>query len=79
MENYQIIRDFSFKLESLYKYNFYHNSMHAIDVANSTAFFIENGFSTFIDDFDIACLIISSLAHDVGHPGLNNGFMVSNK
>jgi len=24
-------------------------------------------------------LIISSIVHDIGHPGLNNGFMMSNR
>jgi len=52
--------------------------MHAIDVANSTAFFLDNGLMDFVDDFDAACLILSSIAHDVGHPGLNNGFLTTN-
>lgn len=30
-----------------------------------------------VDPFDQACIIVSALAHDVGHPGYNNGFMVN--
>lgn len=59
--------------------NLYHNSLHALDVANSTGFFLENGLNELLDEFEQACLIISSLAHDIGHPGLNNGFMMSNR
>lgn len=79
IDGFDTIRNFNVKLESLYRYNLYHNSMHAIDVANSTAFFLENGLLEIVDEFDAACLILSSLAHDVGHPGLNNGFMISNR
>ncbi|CAD8159980.1 unnamed protein product [Paramecium pentaurelia] len=77
--NLETLGEFSVKIESLYQNNFYHNSMHAIDVANSTAFFLQNGLSTLIDDFQATCLLISSLAHDIGHPGLNNGFMTANR
>jgi hypothetical protein len=50
-----------------------------MDVTNSAAFFIECGLNKILTDFEIACLIISSLAHDIGHPGLNNSFMVNSK
>lgn len=43
---------------------------------NSCAFFALNGLTNKIGEFEVACLLISALAHDVGHPGFNNGFMV---
>ena len=74
-----MIGDFILTINLQYQNNLYHNSMHAIDVTNSTAFFLENGLDKQLDDFEAVCLIISSLAHDIGHPGLNNGFMMSNR
>ncbi|CAD8198956.1 unnamed protein product [Paramecium octaurelia] len=74
-----IIGDFALKLFTQYHNNLYHNSLHALDVANSTAFFLNNGLNAQLDEFEFACLIVSSLAHDLGHPGLNNGFMTTNR
>jgi 3',5'-cyclic-nucleotide phosphodiesterase/cAMP-specific phosphodiesterase 4 len=42
-------------------------------------FFIEAGLSEIVSEFEKACLIVSAIAHDLGHPGLNNGFMVATK
>jgi 3',5'-cyclic-nucleotide phosphodiesterase/cAMP-specific phosphodiesterase 4 len=38
-----MIGDFILTINMQYQNNLYHNSMHAIDVTNSTAFFLENG------------------------------------
>lgn len=67
------------KVDKSYFLNLYHNSMHALDVMNSSAFFLDNGLNHLIDEFEQACLLISSLTHDIGHPGLNNGFLTTNK
>ncbi|CAK91621.1 unnamed protein product (macronuclear) [Paramecium tetraurelia] len=75
----ELIREFALKVDMSYHNNLYHNSMHALDVTNSTGFFLENGVNEMLDEFEQACLIISSLVHDIGHPGLNNGFMMSNR
>ncbi|CAD8126773.1 unnamed protein product [Paramecium sonneborni] len=79
IQKQDMIGDFALKLDMQYHNNFYHNSLHALDVANSTAFFLKNGLDDQLDEFEYACLIISALAHDLGHPGLNNGFMTSNR
>lgn len=52
--------------------------MHAVDVTNSVIFFIENGLSH-VPDIEESCLLISSLVHDLGHPGLNNSYLVSSR
>lgn len=46
------MRDFIWKVDSLYMNTFYHNSMHALDVTNATGFFLENGLSNEIDDLE---------------------------
>ncbi|CAD8165342.1 unnamed protein product [Paramecium pentaurelia] len=75
----ELIGEFALKVDMSYHNNLYHNSMHALDVTNSTAFFLENGLNELLDEFEQACLIISSMVHDIGHPGLNNGFMMTNR
>jgi 3',5'-cyclic-nucleotide phosphodiesterase/cAMP-specific phosphodiesterase 4 len=50
-----------------------------MDVTNSSVFFLDCGIKEILSDFEVACLIISSLAHDIGHPGLNNSYMVNSK
>ncbi|CAD8072365.1 unnamed protein product [Paramecium primaurelia] len=75
----ELIGEFALKVDMSYHNNLYHNSMHALDVTNSIAFFLENGLNELLDEFEQACLIISSMVHDIGHPGLNNGFMIINR
>lgn len=63
----------------MYLNNPYHNSVHAADVANAASFFLVNGLGNLVTEFEAACLLVSCLAHDLGHPGLNNGYMVATK
>jgi hypothetical protein len=53
--------------------------MHAIDVTNSVGFFLHNGFEDLLTKFETACIIVSSLCHDVGHLGVNNGFLIETR
>jgi hypothetical protein len=60
--------------------NPYHNSIHGADVANASAYFIssintQNNFT----ELEVSCLLISALVHDLGHPGVNNPFLVATK
>jgi hypothetical protein len=55
----------------------YHNCMHAIDVTNSVCFFMLNGLGDSISSLEQVQLLISALAHDIGHPGSTNAFQVA--
>lgn len=79
IENNSIVSNFLYNIQVLYRNNPYHNSMHAADVTNSIGFFLAKGMNQVFDKFEAACLVISALAHDVGHPGLNNAFLVATK
>ena len=63
----------------------YHTSMHGVDVCYSTLLILIllrndiNDIIPNISELDIVSLIISALAHDVGHPGLTNKFFVNSK
>ncbi len=55
--------------------NPYHNSLHGVDVANSTGYFLSHQeFGGYFTEIEAACLVISALVHDVGHPGLINSY-----
>ena len=62
----------------------YHTSLHGVDVCYSTLLILtylrdnENKIPG-ISELDTVSLIIAGLAHDVGHPGLTNKFMVNSK
>ena len=62
----------------------YHTSLHGVDVCYSTLLILtylkndENKINDF-SQLDIISLIISAMGHDVGHPGLNNKFLVNSK
>jgi len=44
--------EFFKKIEGSYLMNPYHNSTHAVDVANNAAFFLENGLSRYATEFE---------------------------
>ena len=82
VESFQIseekIKNFFTKLEKNYKRNPYHNSTHSVDVLNSYLYILNNSFiSKSLTDLDMLSCIISALAHDVGHPGFTNRFLIN--
>lgn len=58
----------------------YHNSKHAADVAQTVAVFLLNSNAESVaktNAKDLISIISASLAHDIGHPGTNNGFQMN--
>merc|ERR1712048_35937 len=71
-----VLQNFVVQLEKEYLPNPYHNFSHAVDVAHTSSrsmrlMCVEN----FLTDLEQFALLISAIAHDVGHPGVNNGFI----
>jgi len=61
--------------------NYYHNSLHAADVVNSVYFLLYSGIhrcGNFLE-LEVFALVTAALAHDVGHPGFNNAFLVQSQ
>ena len=57
--------------------NPYHNWTHAIDVTHTVyRLMTEMDANDFLKPYERLALLVASVAHDVGHPGVNNGFLV---
>ena len=58
----------------------YHNNMHGADVCQSVSLYFLNSKAEKILQttvLDLLSIIIASLGHDLGHPGLNNNFHIN--
>lgn len=67
------------KLEKEYKQNPYHNACHAADVMHSMQFLLNNNPHIYTDSFERLEGILAALAHDVGHPGVTNRFLINTR
>ena len=75
-----ILERFFLELEEKYEKNPYHNSVHAADVMCSLIYLINSSMLVdHVTSLELLVCIISALAHDVGHPGKNNRFLVMSK
>ena len=57
----------------------YHNRAHATDVTQGVGYILERGLSQELDDVEVFALICTAVAHDCGHPGKSNVFLVETK
>ena len=58
----------------------YHNNMHGADVCQSVCLYFLNSKAEKILQttvLDLLSILIASLGHDLGHPGLNNNFHIN--
>eukprot|EP00887_Chlorella_sp_A99_P006128 scaffold22.g6128.t1 len=64
--------------EALYGPNPYHNSAHAADVTQGLAAMLaaEPGLQAQLSDLELLALVFAAAVHDLGHPGVNNEFLV---
>ncbi|CAE8639012.1 unnamed protein product [Polarella glacialis] len=67
-------------IASMYLDNPYHSWRHAYDVFQFSYFALSEGAgSRFFNYHDMLALMISAIAHDVGHTGTNNSFLVQTR
>ncbi|KAH3768024.1 3'5'-cyclic nucleotide phosphodiesterase [Pelomyxa schiedti] len=74
------VRSFIAELETHYRNNAYHNSIHAADVVQCLYYLAIKGLRGLLgpeNALDIFALILAGAAHDVGHPGVNNAFLIA--
>ena len=63
-----------------YKNNGYHSNLHGFDVCQTVYIYLTKAPVAeilYLTDYDILAFVLSSLIHDLGHPGLNNTFQVN--
>jgi len=71
---------FSSLSNGYYELTLYHNAIHASDVTQTAALMILNSnFEeiAFTNITDILSIITACLGHDLGHPGVNNQFLIN--
>ncbi len=71
-----VIRNWLAVIEANYHDNPYHNSTHAADVMQATAFFLRSKrIAAALDPMDQAISLIAAIIHDIDHPGRNSAFL----
>lgn len=75
-----VFRNFVQEISVRYLNNTYHNYKHGVDVC-FTAFRLVTvpGLTSVFSSLEVFSLLVGALAHDVGHPGLNNVYLVKAK
>ncbi len=76
------LKSFTNKVVSLYKSNPYHNIIHACDVLQTCYIIISKGnflSKKIFNSLDLSSLLIASMIHDIGHPGLSNVYQKNKK
>ncbi|CRG95605.1 cGMP-specific phosphodiesterase, putative [Plasmodium gallinaceum] len=62
---------------SYFSTNKYHNSLHGSDVCQNMICILNNmNIFKFLDLYKQISVVIATLCHDVGHPGLTNSFLI---
>lgn len=75
---YETLCYFISKIRTSYQNNPYHNQLHAMDVLQTTFLYMKKlDFDSYFDEYDVLSIIISSLAHDLDHPGKNNSYQIN--
>lgn len=82
-ENSNNLKSFLFFVRDNYHIgNPFHNFRHAVDVLQATNMFLNSLIKNSnykISKLDSFSLLLASLGHDIGHPGITNAFLISNK
>lgn len=76
----QAFREFLNAISGKYLKNTYHNYNHGCDVCHTTYRLIMiPQLNQVFNALEVFSMLIGALAHDVGHPGINNLFLVKSK
>mmetsp|Transcript_87478 Transcript_87478/g.247836 ORF Transcript_87478/g.247836 Transcript_87478/m.247836 type:complete len:550 (-) Transcript_87478:161-1810(-) len=76
--------EFIRSMELEYKSNPYHNRIHAAEVT-LTAYYLwsqlaaQEGWKDYFVEVDLLVLLFAAAIHDVGHPAVNNDFMIKTR
>lgn len=74
------IDNFFKEVQTGYKNNPYHNAIHGADVLASGLFLISNSeLKNSLSNLEMLIVVISHVAHDIGHPGFSNRFLINSQ
>jgi len=65
------------QVESSYHAVPYHNRNHVADVVQASVYLLHCGIREELSALDVLALIVAATAHDMGHPGQNNGYLIA--
>eukprot|EP01084_Bolivina_argentea_P186852 321973_1 len=66
--------------EKLYQNNPYHNNIHATDVMQFNMILLSSSYiASHFEDYECLAAFMSAVAHDCGHVGKNNDFLIKSK
>jgi len=72
-----LFRRFQEVVEAGYMNHSYHNAIHAADVCHTVyRVMAETGAKEWLSSLDAYALLVAALCHDIGHPGVNNAYLV---
>ncbi|KYQ99921.1 cAMP phosphodiesterase [Tieghemostelium lacteum] len=75
--NVDRLYEFLIMVKDSYHKNPYHNLIHAFDVTQTLFCYLANmKMDQYFSKFEIFVLLISSLSHDLSHPGVSNNFLI---
>lgn len=78
--NQETFRTFLTELSNKYLDNTYHNFKHGFDVAHTTYRILNvSQLSLAFSRLEVFSLIVAAIGHDVGHPGVNNAYLIKAK
>lgn len=73
----QTLQRFIHAIEKEYLPNPFHNYAHAVDVVHGVAKLMRlTHAESFLSEVEQFSLLIAAVAHDLGHPGVNNSFLL---
>eukprot|EP00457_Paulinella_chromatophora_P001008 gb/GEZN01001010.1/.p1 GENE.gb/GEZN01001010.1/~~gb/GEZN01001010.1/.p1 ORF type:complete len:1066 (+),score=133.99 gb/GEZN01001010.1/:121-3318(+) len=73
-----VLANFCREVEKGYPANPYHNALHGADVAHGSWHFMRHAaVYEKLTELDRFCLLVASVIHDYGHPGVNNQYLVN--
>lgn len=71
---------FLIEMSGRYNSNPYHNFSHAVDVTQTVyRVVMVPGLNLVLSPLEIFSMLVAAIGHDVGHPGVNNAFLVKIK
>ena len=71
---------FLLEMSGRYNSNPYHNFPHAVDVTQTVyRVVMVPGLNLVLSPLEIFAMLVAAIGHDVGHPGVNNAFLVKIK